>query len=79
MSQMREWDFPVAVGGYFLRSESNREVYSYCVGPASLVWSHVPVVGWVASTCVHGLPLGAFSIAGVVKSKNSLMSRVGSQ
>lgn len=50
----------------------------YLVGPASCVWSQTPFVVCGLRTWVHGFPSGAFNNAGVVKSKNSLMSREGS-
>jgi hypothetical protein len=52
----------------------------YIVGPASLVWSQVPLVVCGFNSCVQGVLLGPVSDGGVevVKSKNSLMSREGS-
>src|SRR5690349_13119225 len=65
--------------GFIQESKINN--FFYCVGPASFVWSQTPLVGWVASTCVHDdalAPGGGLSSAGVLKSKNSLISRDGS-
>jgi hypothetical protein len=50
----------------------------YCVGAACFVSSHTPLVGCGLSACVQDLPSGEFSKAGVLKSKNSLISRDGS-
>src|SRR5258708_33950878 len=61
-----------------IRANTTPRFFFQKVGPASFVRSHTPLGVCVGSTVVQGCPLGAVSSAGVLKSKNSFMSREGS-
>src|SRR3954452_13150081 len=61
-----------------LCSNGDTTFHGYIVGPTSFVSSHTPVLVCDFNTWTQGVPPGPLSSAGVLKSKNSLMSREGS-